>query len=162
MLKIQPGTNEQKGNDTLGIKIGNLGIEQVYYCRRDQNDNYLAVPVGLKTTNDKYTTREVRELASKKHNPTIGDDVQRAKQHLESKDDKTIIENIDDTPQNDKIEPEEAKLIKEAAKRCNMSVESFMQEYEKQNGDTISERIENTEEEINEQFRGRNTRRQKQ
>lgn len=131
MLKIQQGTNEQKGNEALGIKIGELGIEEIYYCRRDKNDNYLAVQVGLETTNDKYSTREVRELATKRYNPTIDDNTKKAKSHIQSGDDKTIIENIDDTPQNDKIEPYEIELIKEAAQRCKVTIEEFLETYQK-------------------------------
>lgn len=153
MLKINSGTNEQRGNEGLGIKIGKMGIEEVLYYRRDQNDKYLAIPVGLETTNDKYATREVREIATKRYNPTIDDNVKRAEERTKG-DSETTIKNIDDNKTNNTIDKTEEQLIKKAAKeRCGgISIEGFLKVYNKANGDTIQEKIDNTVDTINEQY----------
>ena len=122
MLKIQAGKNEKTENEGLGIKVGEMGIEEILYYRRDVKDRYVGVPVGLETTNQKRNNREVQEFASKSHNTEVGD---------------------------------EMALIEEAASRCNMSVKGFLKQYEKAKGNSIKERIDNTEEEINNQYRGK-------
>lgn len=156
MIQIMSGTNETRGNEGIGIRIGPMGIEEVVYYRRDRNEKYLAVPVGLETTNDKYSTREVKEIATRRYNPTIDDNIEKAEERTENGK-KTTIENIDDDKTNDIIDETEEELIKKAAEeRCGgMSVEGFMVVYEKEEGNTIQERIDNAVDTINEQYRGK-------
>lgn len=159
MLRIQPGTNEQRGNEGIGIKIGAMGIPEVFYYRRDANDNYLAVPVGLETTNDKYAIREVKEIATKKYNPTIDDNIERAEERI-GESGETTINNIDDNLENNTLDEAEMELIEEAAKRCKMDVKDFYtMYYEEAEGDTINEKIDNAEKEVNDAFRGKRERR---
>lgn len=154
MLKINSNTNEKRGNQGLGIRVGSLGIAEVVYYRRDQNNHYLSIPVGLKTTNDKKTTREVRELLTKQYNTDISNDIERAEERLEDGT-PTQIENIDDNFDNNVIDDIEIQKIIEAAKRNKMSVEGFLEIYQDMRGDTIEERIEKTEDEIGYQERQR-------
>lgn len=150
MLQIVPGTNEKSGNEGIGIKIGNMGIEEVVYYRRDNSDKYLAVPVGLETTNDKYSEREVREIATKKYNPTIDDNIERAEERIQGGR-RTTIENIDDNEHNNTRDEIEEELIRKAVKeRCDgITLEEFIEIYEQEKGDTIQERIDNTVDTIN-------------
>lgn len=147
MLKINTGTNDKKGNQGLAIKVGSMGIPEVKYYRRDQNDNYLAIPIGLKTTNDKKTTRELREMMTKGYNTSISDEIERAQERLED-DEPTQLENIDENLDNNVIDAIEIEMIVEAAKRNDMDVIEFYEIYKQKRGDTIEERIQETEEEI--------------
>lgn len=159
ILKIKNGENEGKQNEGFAIKIGNYGIPEVSYYRRSSELNqYSSIPVNLDNTNQKRTDKDVREYIEKPRNTTTDDNLKRAKDRLSSNEDgKTQLENIDDDLTND-IEDQSEIQIRKAAKRCRISIEEFKQELEKQDGDTLEEKIENAEEAINEEFRGRNRR----
>ena len=159
ILKIKNGENEGKQNEGFAIKIGNYGIPEVSYYRRSSELNqYSSIPVNLDNTNQKRTDKDVREYIEKPRNTTTDDNLKRAKDRLSSNEDgKTELENIDDDLTNDVEDPSEIQ-IRKAAARCKMRVEKFKQELEKQDGDTLEEKIENEEEAINEEFRGRSRR----
>lgn len=156
MIKIKPGENEQKSNEGFTITLGEYGTPEVsYYRRANETDEYTSIPVNLKNTNQKNTDLEVKEYMEKERNTSVGDNIEKANDKIEhSEDEETTLENIDDNPYNDKLTSEEEIMIQKAAARCKVSVESFKEELEKTTGDTLEERIENAEEEINEQFRG--------
>lgn len=156
MIKIKPGENEQKSNEGFTITLGEYGTPEVsYYRRANETDEYTSIPVNLKNTNQKNTDLEVKEYMEKERNTSVGDNIEKANDKIEhSEDEETTLENIDDNPYNDKLTSEEEIMIQKAAARCKVSVESFKEELEKATGDTLEERIENAEEEINEQFRG--------
>lgn len=156
MIKIKPGENEQKSNEGFAITLGEYGTPEVsYYRRANETDEYTSIPVNLKNTNQKNTDLEVKEYMEKKRNTTVDDNIQKANDKIEhSEDEETTLENIDDNPYNDTLTSEEEIMIQKAAARCKVSVESFKEELEKATGDTLEERIENAEEEINEQYIG--------
>lgn len=156
MLKIKPGKNEQNSNEGFTITLGEYGIPEVsYYRRAGQTDEYTSIPVNLRNTNQKHTDLEVREYMEKTRNTTVSDNIVRANEEIEqSEDGETTLENIDDDPYNDTLTSEEEIMIQKAADRCKVSVESFREELEKASGDTLEERIESAEEEINEQYIG--------
>lgn len=156
MLKIKPGKNEQNSNEGFTITLGKYGIPEVsYYRRAGQTDEYTSIPVNLRNTNQKHTDLEVREYMEKTRNTTVDDNIKRANDQIEhSEDEETTLENIDDDPYNDTLTSEEEIMIQKAADRCKVSVESFRGELEKASGDTLEERIESAEEEINEQYIG--------
>lgn len=156
MLKIKPGQNEQNSNEGFAITLGEYGIPEVsYYRRAKETDEYTSIPVNLKNTNQKNTDLEVREYMEKTRNTTVDDNIKRANDQIEeSEDEETTLENIDDDPYNDTVTSEEEIMIQKAAARCKVSVESFKEELEKAKGDTLKERIEIAEEEINEQYIG--------
>ncbi len=161
ILKIKNGKNEGKQNEGFTIKLGEYGIPEVSYYRRSSELNeYSSIPVNMENTNQKRTDQDVREYMEKTRNTTTNDNIKRAEDRINHNEDKeTELENIDDNPYNDKIiDPSEIE-IRKAAKRCKISIEEFKQELEKQEGDTLEEKIENAEEEINEQYRGRTERR---
>lgn len=155
MVKIKNGRNVGRQNEGFSVDIGQAGIPEVKYWVRDANDEYTSVPVNLKSTNQKRTEKEVRDYVSKEKNPTVDDNIDRAEKRIEeSGKEQTTLRNIDDNQYNDDIE----LLIQEAANRCKMSVEGFREVYDRQKEETIEEKIESAEEEINEQFRGNDTR----
>ena len=156
MLKIKPGENEQNSNEGFAITLGKYGIPEVsYYRRAKETDEYTSIPVNLKNTNQKNTDLEVRRYMEKSRNVTVDDNIKRANSEIEqSEDEGTTLDNIDDNPYNDTLTDEEEIMIQKAASRCKVSIESFKEELEKVNGETLKERIEVTEEEINEQYIG--------
>lgn len=156
MLKIKPGKNEQNSNEGFAITLGKYGIPEVsYYRRAKETDEYTSIPVNLKNTNQKNTDLEVRRYMEKSRNVTVDDNIKRANSEIEqSEDEGTTLDNIDDNPYNDTLTDEEEIMIQKAASRCKVSIESFKEELEKVNGETLKERIEATEEEINEQYIG--------
>lgn len=156
MLKIKPGKNEQNSNEGFTITLGEYGIPEIsYYRRAKETDEYTSIPVNLKNTNQKNTDLEVRQYMEKTRNVTVDDNIKRANDKIEQSDDQeTTLENIDDDPYNDTVTSEEEIMIQKAASRCKVSIESFKEELEKANGDTLEEKIEIAEEEINEQYIG--------
>lgn len=156
MLKIKPGENEQNSNEGFAITLGKYGIPEVsYYRRAKETDEYTSIPVNLKNTNQKNTDLEVRRYMEKSRNVTVDDNIKRANSEIEqSEDEGTTLDNIDDNPYNDTLTDEKEIMIQKAASRCKVSIESFKEELEKVNGETLKERIEATEEEINEQYIG--------
>ena len=156
ILKIQNGQNQGKQNEGFTISLGAYGIPEVNYYRRAQETNeYTSVPVNLEHTNQKRTDLKVREYIEKKSNTTVNDNIIKAQDRIEANQNKqTTLENIDDNPYNDKIVDEAEIQIRKAAKRCKISVEAFKEEIEKVTGDSLEEKIENAEENINEQYIG--------
>lgn len=156
ILKINPGKNEQNSNEGFTVTLGEYGIPEVsYYRRAKETDEYTSIPVNLKNTNQKNTDLDVREYMEKTRNTTVDDNIKRANDSIgQSKDEETVLENIDDNPYNDTKNSEEEIMIQKAADRCKVSIESFKEELEKATGDTLEERIESAEEEINEQYIG--------
>ena len=105
----------------------------------------------MEDTNEKSTNLKVRNYIDKTKNSTVDDNIKRANDELKDKD-KTVLENIDDDPYNDKESIN--ILIQKAAKRCKVSYEAFMIEYERASGETIEEKIDDAENTLNEQYRG--------
>lgn len=157
MVKIENGQNQGPENEGFTVSIGEYGIPEVNYYRRASNTNeYTSTPVNIENTNQKTPKLEVREYMEKTKNTSIEDNIKRAKDRIENNENKeTVIENIDDNLYNDKIVEESEIQIRKAANRCKISVESFKQELEKVEGDTLEEKIENAEEQINEEFIGK-------
>lgn len=160
MFRIKGGNNTGLGNEGFAIDTGETGIKEVSYWIRDRDDRYTSVPVNLKTTNQKYTDKSVREYATKEKNSDVSDNIERAEQRIqESSTQETTLNNIDDDPHNNDIEQDDLSdyiqvLIQEAAERCKIDIDAFMAVYENVDGKTVEGRIEAAEEEINEQFRG--------
>ncbi len=161
MLKIKNGENQGKQDEGFTINLGQYGMPEVNYYRRSKEENkYTSIPVTLKDTGPKRVEKDVREYIEKKRNTSVEDNIIRAEDRIEYNEDKeTDLENIDDNLYNDNIVDESELAIRQAAKRCKVSVEAFKQELEKADGNTLEEKIENVEDEINDQFRGMNDRR---
>ncbi len=156
ILKIENGENEGKQNEGFTVTLGTYGTPEInYYRRSKQTNEYTSIPVNLINTNQKITDLDVREYMEKQTNTNVEDNIKRAKDRIENNENKeTILENIDDDPYNDKLVDSSEMQIRKAAKRCKISVEAFKMELEKQEGDSLEEKIENAEEQINEEFRG--------
>lgn len=168
MFSLTNGTNEGHGNEGFTIDLSDgTGTPEVAYYRRARNydenikdsTRYESIPVSMKDTNQKRTTREARQHMEKSRNTDISDNIQRSNEILEEQDE-TTLENIDDSPYNDNIETMEEyvdTLVEEAAKECKVSVKGFkaVMESVKSPNDTIKEQIKKAKDEIYEQIPGR-------
>lgn len=161
MVRIEDGQNQGPENEGFTVSIGEYGVPEINYYRRSVETNeYTSIPVNLENTNQKRTELDVREYMEKTKNTSVEDNIKRAKDRIQNNENKeTVLENIDDDPYNDKIVDESEIQIRKAAKRCKISIEAFKQELEKQEGDSLEEKIESAEEQINEEFRGTSRRR---
>lgn len=99
MCQITNGTNEQNGNEGFCVDIKG-GIPEISYYRRSMDNEYTSVPVNLRNTNQKQTSKEVQEYAEKARNPEVSDNIKKANSRLEEQE-KTTLENIDDDTHND-------------------------------------------------------------
>lgn len=156
MVRIDPGQNQGNGNEGFTVDIGDYGTPEInYYRRSGETNQYTSIPVNLKNTNQKRTEKDVQNYLEKTKNNTVANDIERADDRIEyNEDERTTLDSIDDDLSNDKTVDDSEIIIRKAAKRCKVSVESFKEELEKADGDTLEEKIENAEEEINEQFIG--------
>lgn len=161
MLKIVKGENQGRENEGFAIKLGNYGIPEIsYYRRASETGDYLSTPVSAKNTNQKWTDLDVRQMMEKTRNTSVEEEIRRTDEQIEMNDDKeTTLEDIDDNPYNDKSDLDYEIMIEKAASRCKVSVKSFKEELEKSEGDSLEEKIQNAEEEINEQAIGGERRR---
>lgn len=163
MLKIEKGENEGRENEGFTVTLGAYGIPEINYYRRDETENkYTSIPVNLENTNQKIVQTDVQEYMEKGRNTSVNDNIERAEQRIESsKKEETVLENIDDDLYNDKmVEVDDTEiLIRKAAKRCKINdIEGFKKRLENTKGDTIQEKIDNLEEEINEEYSRHNER----
>lgn len=163
MLKIEKGENEGRENEGFTVTLGAYGIPEINYYRRDETENkYTSIPVNLENTNQKIVQTDVQEYMEKGRNTSVNDNIERAEQRIESsKKEETVLENIDDDLYNDKmVEVDDTEiLIRKAAKRCKINdIEGFKKRLEYTKGDTIQEKIDNLEEEINEEYSRHNER----
>ncbi len=160
ILRIEKGKNEGRANEGFTVTLGDYGIPEIQYYRRDETENkYTSIPVNLENTNQKIVQTDVQEYMEKKRNTSVSDNIERAEQRTEDGKTETVLENIDDNPYNDKIVDDTEILIRKAAKRCKINdVEGFKQRLENTQGDTLQEKIDNLEEEINEEYSRHNER----
>ena len=146
-------------NEGLSIKQGQYGEIEVQYVRRDPSSSqYLASPV--ETNTQKPTTYEVKEMMDTSKNTEIDEEIDRANKE-EKAHGKVEIRNIDDNPNNDvghehivRGEDGEEIDLEEIAKRENVSVEDLREKIERQSDEiSMEDKIDNAIEEINEEFR---------
>lgn len=163
MVKLD-GRNTTNGNEEyLSVKIGQYGILEVDYVRRqlgrNKEDAYFSAPV--ETRSQMPTTREVKEMMDKHHNSSLEDELDRATPELQ-RDGETRIENIDEIASNDELgiddiivlEDGTQTTIRNEAEKAKISPQEFLQKYESKSGKTADEIIEQVHEEVEEEFRG--------
>lgn len=167
MVKLN-GRNSLNGTEEyLSVKIGQYGILEVDYVRRqlgkNKEDAYFSAPV--ETQNQMPTTREVKEMMDKHHNTSLEDELDKGAPEIQ-RDRETQIENIDETASNDELgiddiivlEDGTQTTIRQEAQKAKISAEEFLQKYESKEGQTPDEILEQVHEEVEEEFMGGNER----
>lgn len=165
MVRINGRSKTNGQEEMLSVRVGQYGILEVDYVRadlsRDKDERYLSAPI--ETKNMKPTTREVKEAMDKHKNSEIDTELERADENIEGKEE-TDLRSIDDTASNDQItedsvlilENGEEVTVQELSKRLSISTKSVVDMYNNEvGGQTVDEKIENMETEVNEQFSGR-------
>lgn len=167
MVRIN-GRNSLNGEEEyLSVTVGQYGILEVDYVRADlgadKEKRFFSAPI--ETQSIQPTTREVRDFMDKSKNPEIADKQEKAKPEVK-RNEEAKVRNIDDNASNDVLDfdtvivlenGEETSIRKEAAK-AKVSPQEFLEKYEKYGGKTPDEIIDNVHDEIEEEFRGNNTR----
>lgn len=133
---------ENRKQEGISLKTGEMGIQEAYYFRRTPEDDYHQKSLAMESTSLKTTRREAQEDIDR--NNTTKDHIQE--------DYDAVEENGLEEVTLEKMHEEERK-IEEAANSCHMTVEGFKVEYDQTTGDTVEERIEEAKERVEEQAR---------
>ncbi len=160
MVKIN-GRSGIGGEEYLSVEQGQYGIINVGYVRRqlseEKGEAYISAPI--ETHNIRPTTREVRDFMDKHYNTRVDDELDKANPKLDEEGDKTRIENLDDTPNNDQLgfdeeillENGETTTIRDEAEKAHVSPEEFLEKYENTDAENEEEAIKKVHEEIAEE-----------
>ena len=135
-------------NEGLSVRIGQYGIIETEYFRRTTENEYISAPIENET--QRPTKMKVKRVMDKTKNVRMNEEVDRANSEFEN-DDKTTLDNIDDSIENDNVNWEYE------AGRAKVSVAEFRRIYEKVieemgNQLSVQEAIEKTHETIEEQY----------
>lgn len=144
-----------KPNQGLSIRIGEMGIPEVDYWRRDVNDEYQSIPINLENTNQRDVDSQVqRHMDSTKTTQShLKEDNRLAKEQIEQQDDEIPFEKLHSEEEGTIRELGSFELaLREAAKECKVSYEAFLKEYNSAKGTNQQERIEQAKEAIYEEY----------
>ena len=135
-------------NEGLSVRIGQYGIIETEYFRRTTENEYISAPIENET--QRPTKMKVKRVMDKTKNVRMNEEVDRANSEFEN-DDKTTLDNIDDSIENDNVNWEYE------AGRAKVSVAEFRRIYEEVieemgNQLSVQEAIEKTHETIEEQY----------
>lgn len=169
MVRIKGGRDIGAGKeDGFSVKVGPHGVIEVDYVRAElsqgRNARYVSAPVETET--QRPSTKDVRRFMDHSKNLDMDGEAERTKQ------DPTNLENIkDENNERDLngglsidydaeiVMPDgSTTTIREQAGKQKVSIEEFMRYYNNASGNTPAERIEGVSEEINNDFRGPDTR----
>ena len=149
-----------RANEGFSINIGSMGCIEVHYVRRSTDDEYISIPVETNTT--RYVKSEIKREMDKTKNTRVEEEIDKSQAEIE-KHGTAKWKNIDDNPNND-IDHEDVIRInngteeisfEEEAKKAKVSVEEFKRIYNEQSENlTPEQKLEQTHEEIEEQFMG--------
>lgn len=149
-----------RANEGFSINIGSMGCIEVNYVRRSTDDEYISIPVETNTT--RYVRSEIKRDMDKTKNTRVEEEIDKSQAEIE-KHGTAKWKNIDDNLNND-IDHEDVIRInngteeisfEEEAKKAKVSVEEFKRIYNEQSENlTPEQKLEQTHEEIEEQFMG--------
>ena len=161
MVRIN-GRNRANGQEEmLSVRVGQYGILEVDYVRadlsKDKDERYLSAPI--ETSNQRPTTREVKEMMDKTRNTEIDDELDKSEEEIQ-RDGKTELRNMDDYAGNDELTPDDVIVLEDGtettlrkeAEKDKVSPEEFTRKYNERGGKTPDEKIEGIHEEIEEEF----------
>lgn len=149
-----------RANEGFTMNIGSSGGVEVNYVRRGADDEYISIPI--EATHTRYVNSEIKRDMDKTKNTRVEEEIDRAKAEFEEHNNKANWKNIDDDENNDighediiKLENGTETTFEEEAKKAKISLDEFKRIYNEQSESlTQQQRLENTHEEIEEQFRG--------
>lgn len=139
-------------NEGLSIRKGEMGIIEVDYWRRTQEDTYQNIPVNLKNTNQKNVETEAQRHIDKTKTTRehLEEDIQNAEDIIDEKQKKLPFDAMHPEEHDiQKIEILEEK-IRKAAKEIGVSEKEFMREYQYVKANTYQEKIKMTQKRLKE------------
>ena len=158
------------GNGNEYISVGydeNMGKEIKYSQWTHEESKY--VDFELETNKTRRKDHDVKMQTERKSGIHNADEInKRYEKEKECKENTTNeqeektevrVEDIDDNTNNDTHAHITDERLEEEAKKAKISIEAFKKEYEKAEGSTVEEKIENAQETIEEQFIGTKERR---
>ena len=160
MFKINGRTNEG-----FSVNIGSMGCVEVNYIRRSTDDEYLSIPV--EATHTRYVKSEMKREMDKTKNTRVEEEIDKSQAEVREHG-SANWKNIDDNPNNDIDHDDIIRVndgteeisFEEEAEKAKVSVEEFKRIYNEQSESlTPEQRLEQTHEEIEEQYMGHEERR---
>lgn len=144
------------GREGFSVEIGQYGISEVTYIRKDPTQNkYIGSKINSST--NRPTTREVKEFMNdaRTTDSELQDVIEKAEHQLDETE-KTNIRNIDDNPDNDMAIDMDANInlhdgttttLRKEAERYDISPDEYRTKFEEKEGDCISDKVEAIREE---------------
>lgn len=127
---------------------GPAGIPEFKKYRWNKQLGEYSLATTVETKNQEYKPTQIRESMEHTRNTYLKEETLKYDEREEAGDTKIEYSEIEDSTVS--IE----RLIQEAANRCKVGTEAFKKVYEKAEGKTPEEKIDNAEEEINQQYIG--------
>ena len=142
----------RNGEEGFSVTIGQYGIIEVDYIRKDPTQNKF-IGLTLNTYSEKPTTREVQEFMNdaRTTDTELTEIIEKTEHQLdEHGSETTLLQNIDDNPNNDKaidideeIEMHDGTVttLRQEAEKYNMSPEDYIKYFEEARGNCTSDKI---------------------
>ena len=142
----------RNGEEGFSVTIGQYGMIEVDYIRKDPTQNKF-IGLTLNTYSEKPTTREVQEFMNdaRTTDEELTEIIEKTEHQLdEHGSETTLLQNIDDNPNNDKaidideeIEMHDGTVttLRQEAEKYNMSPEDYIKYFEAARGDCTSDKI---------------------
>ena len=144
-------------NKMLSVTIGQYGILEVDYLRRDPSKNKF-IGSTIETNHDRPTTRQVREFMNDQRNTKndIENSIDKTEKQLqENGSNSTVLNNIDKDTTNDKgydldetikLPNGEITTLRSEAQKIDISPDDYIKKIEEAKGNSTAEKIINVEE----------------
>ena len=142
----------RNGEEGFSVTIGQYGMIEVDYIRKDPTQNKF-IGLTLNTYSEKPTTREVQEFMNdaRTTDEELTEIIEKTEHQLdEHGSETTLLQNIDDNPNNDKaidideeIEMHDGTVttLRQEAEKYNMSPEDYIKYFEAARGDCTSDKL---------------------
>ena len=142
----------RNGEEGFSVTIGQYGIIEIDYVRKDPTQNKF-IGLTLNTEHEKPTTREVQEFMNdaRTTDTELSGVIEKTEHQIdEHESETTLLQNIDDNPNNDKainideeIEMHDGTVttIRQEAEKYKMSPEDYIKYFEEARGDCTSDKI---------------------
>lgn len=142
----------RNGEEGFSVTIGQYGMIEVDYIRKDPTQNKF-IGLTLNTYSEKPTTREVQEFMNdaRTTDTELTEIIEKTEHQLdEHGSETTLLQNIDDNPNNDKaidideeIEMHDGTVttLRQEAEKYNMSPEDYIKYFEEARGNCTSDKI---------------------
>ena len=142
----------RNGEEGFSVTIGQYGMIEVDYIRKDPTQNKF-IGLTLNTYSEKPTTREVQEFMNdaRTTDEELTEIIEKTEHQLdEHGSETTLLQNIDDNPNNDKaidideeIEMHDGTVttLRQEAEKYNMSPEDYIKYFEEARGNCTSDKI---------------------